>query len=77
MLDAGMILIVTAQALTQADLDLIGTTVDPQRIETVWIGDTGASDLACDLQVPAEAQDQAVDVIRTLLVDEGALFEPW
>ena len=39
MLDAGVILIVTAAELTQDDLELIKTTVDPDRIETVWVGD--------------------------------------
>ena len=40
MLDAGAILIVTAAELTQEDLEVIKTAVDPDRIETVWVGDT-------------------------------------
>jgi bifunctional enzyme CysN/CysC len=78
MLDAGMILIVSAQELTQEELNLIKTTVDPTRIETVWIGDRGESDLSCDLLLSdREADDQNVERIRTLLTGKGVLFQPW
>lgn len=78
MLDAGVILIVTAQALTQEDLDLIKTTVDPERIETVWIGEPESTDLAYDLLLfEQESEDAAADRIRTLLQDKGILFRPW
>ena len=77
MLDAGMILIVTAQALTQEDLELIKTTVDPDRIETVWVGDPGASDLSYDLLLADQEGDEAVERVRTLLLEKGILFQPW
>ena len=78
MLDAGMILIVTALDLTQDDLDLIGATVEPDRIETVWVGESGAADLVCDLQI-AEQQGEAaaVERLRTFLQDKGIIFRPW
>jgi len=37
-MDAGLILIITAVELTQADLSLFHTIVEPERITTVWIG---------------------------------------
>jgi bifunctional enzyme CysN/CysC len=78
MLDAGMILIASAQALTEEEVDLIKTTVEPGRIASVWVGDRGASDLTCDLVVPAEEpDDDQVDRIRRLLVERGVLFQPW
>ena len=78
MLDAGMILIVTAQALTQDELELIKTTVDPDRIETVWVGDPGDSDLTYDLLlIEHEGDEQAVERVHTLLVEKGILFQPW
>ncbi len=46
MLDAGMILIVTAAELTQDDLEVIKTAVQPDWIETIWAGDTITTDLA-------------------------------
>jgi bifunctional enzyme CysN/CysC len=78
MLDAGVILIVSAQELSQEELDLIRTTVDPNRIETVWIGDPDVPDIACDLSLPAgEADEQNVEQIRALLLRKGVLFQPW
>jgi bifunctional enzyme CysN/CysC len=78
MLDAGLILVVTAQELTQEDLDLIKTTVDPDRIETVWVGDPGTTDLAYDLLlIERESEEQAVDRVWRLLLEKGILFQPW
>ena len=78
MLDAGIILIVSAQELTREELELIKTTVDPTRIETVWVGDTRGADLDCDLTlVEQDGEEQNVERVRTLLVDKGILFQPW
>ncbi len=55
MLDAGIILVVAAAELTQDDLEVIKTAVQPDWIETVWAGDTITTDLACDLQLPGGA----------------------
>ncbi len=78
MLDAGMILIVSAQELTQEELDLIKTTVDPGRIETVWVGDPGAVDVSRDLVLFAhEGDDEAVERVWSMLRDKGVIFQPW
>jgi bifunctional enzyme CysN/CysC len=76
MLDSGMILIVTAQELTREDLDLIKTTVPPDRIQTVWVGDLGESDLVCDLLLDHDSEEQAVDRVRGLLLEHGVIFQP-
>ncbi|HEX5069746.1 MAG TPA: adenylyl-sulfate kinase, partial [Vicinamibacterales bacterium] len=78
MLDAGMILIVSAQALSPEELDLIRTTVDSGRIATVWIGDHAAADPHCDLLLSDLAgEDANVEHIRALLRDKHVLFQPW
>jgi bifunctional enzyme CysN/CysC len=78
MLDAGVLLIVTAAELTQEDLEIITTTVDPDRIETVWVGDTVTTDLGCTLQVPeGHAGEEAVDRVRELLRDKGIVPGLW
>jgi bifunctional enzyme CysN/CysC len=77
-LDTGMILIITAHELTQADLDLIRTAVDPDRIETIWVGDTVTTDVACDLVIgPDESPDESLDRIKRLLQDNGVIFRCW
>jgi bifunctional enzyme CysN/CysC len=77
-LDTGMILVVTAHELTQEDLDLIRTAVDPDRIETVWVGDTVTTDLACDLVIgPDESPAESLDRIKRQLQDDGVIFRCW
>jgi len=77
MLDAGIILVVAAAELTQDDLEIIKTAVQPDWIETVWAGDTITTDLACDLQVPGGAVPEAVDRVKAHLQDKGVIFRPW
>jgi bifunctional enzyme CysN/CysC len=72
MLDAGVILIVTAVELTQEDLELITTSVDPERIETVWVGERVTTDLTFDLQLKSGEDVMAgVERLERLLRDAG------
>jgi bifunctional enzyme CysN/CysC len=78
MLDSGMILVVSAQELTQEELDLIGLTIDPELITTVWVGDRMTTDLRYDVDVPdGENAEKAVDRVIGLLADRGVIFQPW
>lgn len=78
LLDAGVILIVTAAELTQEDLELIKTTVEPERIETVWVGDDITTDLECDLHLPEDGSlEEAVHRVTDLLHDKGIIFRAW
>jgi bifunctional enzyme CysN/CysC len=77
MLDAGIILVVTAAELTQEDLELIRTTVDPDRIETVWLGEKVTTDIAYDLLLEDPDGADAVDRIKRLLQEKGIIFRPW
>lgn len=77
-LDAGMILVITAGELTQEDLEIIRTAVGPDRIETVWVGDHVTTDVACDLVVsPDESAPESLDRIKRLLQDSGVIFRCW
>ena len=53
MLDAGVILVVTAAELTHQELQLIRTSVGSDRIETVWVGENVTTDLAYDVLLPS------------------------
>jgi len=77
MLDAGMILVVAAAELTQDDLEVIKTAVQPDWIETIWAGDAITTDLAVDLQLPGGAVPEAVDRLKAHLQDKGIIFRPW
>ncbi|MBM7622968.1 GTP-binding protein [Sporohalobacter salinus] len=78
MLDAGAILAVTAVELTQNDLELIKTTVNPDKIETVWLGENITTDINYDLHIPEfEGEKEAARKIKGLLQERGAIFKPW
>jgi bifunctional enzyme CysN/CysC len=77
MLDAGIILVVAAAELTQDDLEVIKTAVEPDWIETIWAGESITTDLACDLHLPAGAVPESVDRLKAHLQDKGIIFRPW
>jgi bifunctional enzyme CysN/CysC len=78
LLDAGMILIVTAINLGQEDLELIRTTLAPDQIETIWIGDNVTTDLIYDLKISdPENVEEAGDRIKEMLQEKGVIFKPW
>ena len=54
------------------------TTVSPDKIETVWIGDEGATDLMSDLYIEqTDNIDEAVGMIKENLQDKRIIFRPW
>jgi bifunctional enzyme CysN/CysC len=78
MLDAGIILIVTAAELTTDDLEVIRAAVEPERIETIWVGDRMTTDLECNLYVSdGEGRTEALERIETRLKDLGVVYRPW
>jgi len=75
MLDAGAILAVTAIELTQEDLELIKTTVNPDKMETVWLGENVTTDISYDLHIPKfETAEKSANRIKSLLQERGIIF---
>lgn len=75
MLDAGIILLVSAAELTAEDLELISASVGPERVATVWSGDGAEADLRADLVLNEhDPLVERVDRLRTLLQEAGVLF---
>jgi bifunctional enzyme CysN/CysC len=78
MLDAGVILIVTAAELRQQDVEVIRTSVDPDRIETIWVGDHVTTDLEASVILSVAAHpDGEVQRLKTVLQEKGIIFRPW
>jgi bifunctional enzyme CysN/CysC len=76
LLDAGVLLLVTAAELTREDLDLIRTAASPERMVTVWLGDRRGGDLPVDLHLgEKEAVDFGVERLRALLAERGAFVD--
>ena len=64
MIDAGIILIVTATELGEGDLDLINTIVNPGDVKVVWIGDEVTTDIPYDIHISViESFDAALDTL--------------
>jgi bifunctional enzyme CysN/CysC len=78
MLDAGMILIVSAAELTESDLDVLRTSLPPELVSTVWVGDRVTTDITCDFVLTdAERERRGADALKSLLEDQRVIFKPW
>ncbi len=76
MLDAGLILIVTASDLREEDLNVIKLGVDYEKMDIIWVGDDGAATVRADLYLP-DAPDklgESVERIVFRLQDNGVIF---
>jgi bifunctional enzyme CysN/CysC len=78
LLDAGLIVIATAAALTQEDIDVIRTSGGSDRVMAVWIGEGMTTDVSCELVLTRqEAETDGANRLKALLHDCGAIFRPW
>jgi bifunctional enzyme CysN/CysC len=78
LLDAGLIVIATAIALTQEDVDRLRTGIGADRIAFAWIGDDVSTDMTPDLMVPDHAiPGEGSDPLKALLQQMGVIFKPW
>jgi bifunctional enzyme CysN/CysC len=76
LLDAGLILIVTAIELTQDDLEAIKTIINPDSIETIWIGEKVTTDIPYDLKIPrTEDMQRAVETAKAMLYERGIILK--
>ncbi len=75
MLDAGVILVVTAIDLTQDDYENICTSVDAQKIIMVWKGDEPPASMPVDLNILlSENEIAAADKIKDYIFKKGFIF---
>ena len=75
MLDAGMILIVTATKLTESDRKIMEAVIQGE-MDVFWIGDEVSTDIKMDMRLKDSEFDYEKNIrkIRTLLKDKGILF---
>ena len=76
-LDAGLLLVLTAVELTEEDLNIFKSIIEPNMIETVWIGGEITTDISYDLHVPDGMElGESVDQIKRMLQEHGVIFSP-
>jgi bifunctional enzyme CysN/CysC len=69
LLDAGMILIVSA---------VLKTSLPPELVSTVWVGDRVTTDIQCDLVLTDEERERCgADALKRVLEDQRVIFKPW
>lgn len=73
MLDAGMILIVTATDLTQSDHRIFKAVLE-REFEIVWVGEEITTDLSPDLQLADKEYEINIARIKNMLKDSGTIF---
>lgn len=73
MLDAGMILIVTATDLTKADQKILQTVVE-REMEFIWVGEQLTTDIQPEMQVKEKEYDRSIRKIKNMLKEKGAIF---
>jgi len=73
MLDAGMILVVTAAELRREDLELISTGVEPERIRVVWVGPAQDGGTQVDLVLAGDETKgvEELQALRDLVGSDG------
>lgn len=74
LLDAGMILVVTATGLTQSDYKIMKTVVE-QELEVIWVGNEMTTDISADMQLADKDYEQSIHRIKAMLRKIGAIFD--
>ncbi|WP_432409660.1 GTP-binding protein [Wukongibacter sp. M2B1] len=78
MLDAGIILIVTATELSQNDFEIIRTTVNSGDIQTIWIGKNVSTDISYNILISSsDSLEKAVLKIKMMLQNKEIIFRPF
>ena len=74
LLDAGVILIVSAIDLTQEDLELMHTAVGEDKMVSIWVGEKVTTDLNVKHRIePPYGVVEAAEHIKKLLIEKGII----
>lgn len=81
MMEAGIILIVTAIEINQTDLEILKTILNSDKIITAWIGEEIQTEMKYDAYLDAidseENIEESVEIIKELLQNNRVIFKPW
>ena len=59
-------------------MEIIKTIVNPEKIETIWVGEDVTTDIALDLKVLGKIDiNKSVNMLKNRLYGKGVIFRPW
>ena len=74
MLDAGIILIVSAREITKYDLNILNLAIRSEKIRVIWLGKNVTTNIPVDLHIEEVKSEWIVsDKIRKLMYKEGIM----
>lgn len=76
MLEAGVILIVTAVEITRADQRIMSAVLNGAELHTVWIGETVTTDVMVDVHLKQRDPEPGARKLKRYLQDQGIIFKP-
>ena len=76
MLDAGVILIVTAIEVNRADLRIMEAVLNTFEVHTVWIGEEVKTDIPVEIHLTEPGPESGAAKIKRYLQDVGVIFKP-
>ncbi len=76
MLEAGVILIVTAVEITRADQRIMSAVLNGAELHTVWIGDEVTTDVLLDVHLKQREPESGARKLKRYLQDQGIIFKP-
>ncbi len=78
LLDTGLVLIVVSNEMNQNDLEVFKASINPDRIETIWIGEDVTTDISFDMHIDSDdTPDDAVEHILERLRKNGVIYKSW
>lgn len=76
MLEAGVILIVTAVEITRADQRIMSAVLNGAELHTVWIGNEVSTDVLLDVHLKQREPESGARKLKRYLQDQGIIFKP-
>jgi bifunctional enzyme CysN/CysC len=76
LLDAGVILIVSAAEVAEAELQVLRTTLRPERIVTAWLGQPPAGQTWDLVLTDGDRDGRGCEALKLLLQEQGIIFRP-
>ncbi len=76
MMDAGIILIITAIEVNKADLRIMEAVLNSFEIHTVWIGEKIKTDIPVEIHLNESSPESGAAKIKRFLQNTGIIFKP-